>query len=203
MFTSSEDYKEKKKIRYIRGDFDITSIQKSRVNLDTMRLGCYWNGFWYWAIHNLILGHHFDARNAFQYHNEASKSLTSSFQRSNEFMSLLKWILILFRFLSPFQYNGLKMDFDTWRDIKIHLDTLWYNFNTLWYIKIHCDTCRNISDTILEAYQRFRRFGHLSKFTSTPLWRYRNFLYKLRFLEFHLRTFLIWLFCMCLDILRL
>ena len=107
MFTSSEDYKEKKKIQYIRGDFDITSIQKSRVNLDAMRLGCYWNGFWYWAIHNLILGHHFDARNAFQYHNEASKSLTSSFQRSNEFMSLLKWILILFRFLSPFQYNGV------------------------------------------------------------------------------------------------
>ena len=45
MFTSSEDYKEKKKIQYIRGDFDITSIQKSRVNLDAMRLGCYWNGF--------------------------------------------------------------------------------------------------------------------------------------------------------------
>lgn len=47
-------------------DFDTISVQESRVSLDIVSMGCYQNEFRYWVIHNSILGHHFDTRNALQ-----------------------------------------------------------------------------------------------------------------------------------------
>lgn len=53
------------------------------------------------------------------------------------------------------------------------------NFNTSWYMKMHCNIGWYQSDTTLETCQRFKRFKHLFKYILTPLWRYPKFLYEL------------------------
>ena len=85
------------------------------------------------------------------------------------------------------QFRYKVQHFKTSRYIEIQFQYKVQNFDTLRYIKIHCDTSRNQFDTTLEACQRYRRFRYFSKFISTPVWRYQNFIYKWDFHNFTLR----------------